>query len=283
VRPIPICNGFICKYGVFVWLFAILLVLAPGARAEELVLEVIPLHHRTAAEMLPLLQPFIVKEGVIKAADNKLIVRTSPANLADLRKLIAELDKPLRRLMITVKQLSGDTARDSGAAVEGQIGEQSHIDARVWRTEKRDDADRAQQVQVVEGGQAFIDVGRQIPISDFTVERSRADTRVEQQTRYVGATTGFYARPRIDGDTVTIEISPYQTTTEGSATVPSVTAPTFNVQSLHTTISGKLGEWIELGASTTSTGEKDSGVITYSTSQRGEQDRRILLRVTVMP
>jgi type II secretory pathway component GspD/PulD (secretin) len=283
VRPIPICNGFICKYGIRVWLFAILLVLAPGARAEELVLEVIPLHHRTAAEMLPLLQPFIVKEGIIKAADNKLIVRTSPANLTDLRKLIAELDKPLRRLMITVKQLSGDTARDSGAAVEGQIGEQSHIDARVWRTEKRDDADRAQQVQVVEGGQAFIDVGRQIPISDFTVERSRADTRVEQQTRYVGATTGFYARPRIDGDTVTIEISPYQTTTEGSATVPSVTAPTFNVQSLHTTISGKLGEWIELGASTTSTGEKDSGVITYSTSQRGEQDRRILLRVTVMP
>jgi hypothetical protein len=285
VRPIPTCNGFICKYGVLVWLLAILLVLAPGARAEELVLEVIPLQHRTAAEMLSLLQPFIIKEGVIKAADNKLIVRTSPANLADLRKLIAELDKPLRRLMITVKQLSGDTARDSGAAVEGQIGEQSHIDARVWKTDKRDDADRAQQVQVVEGGEAFIDVGRQIPISDFTVERSRADTRVEQQTRYVGATTGFYARPRIDGDTVTIEISPYQTTMEGSgsATVRTFTAPTFNVQSLHTTISGKLGEWIELGASTTSTDEKDSGVITYSTSQRGEQDRRILLRVTVMP
>ena len=278
MRPIPICNGFICKHGTLVRLLAILLILMPVAQAEELTLEIIPLHHRGATELLPLIQPFVAKDGIIEAADDKLIVRTSPANLADLRTLVTELDRPLRRLLITVKQLSGDTARDSGASVQGNIGERSHVDARVWQTEKRDDANRVQQVQVVEGGQAFIDVGRQIPISDFIVEKSRSDIRVDQQTRYVGATTGFYASPRINGDTVSIDISPYQTTTQGSAS-----PPTFNVQSLHTTISGKLGEWIELGASTTDTDGTGSSEIEYSTSQRGEQDRRLLLRVTVVP
>lgn len=278
MRPTPTCSESIFKRGIAAWLLAFTLGLAPGVQADEQALEVIPLQHRPAAEMLPLLQPFVAKDGVIKAADDKLIVRTNPANLAELRKLAAELDRPLRRLLITVKQISGDMARDRGAAVEGRIGEHSRAEAKVWQTEKRDDADRTQQVRVVEGAQAFIDVGRRIPISDFAVEQSRSGTRIEQQTRYAGATTGFYASPRVNGDRVTIDISPYQTTTEGSAT-----PPTFNVQSLHTTVTGKLGEWIEIGASTSSTDDKDTGVITYSTSQRGEQDRHILLRVTVEP
>jgi hypothetical protein len=46
-------------------------------------------------------------------------------------------------------------------------------------------------------------------------------------------------------------------------------------------VSGKLGEWITVGASTAQ--ESLPGVNEYSTSQRGEQDRRILLRVTVTP
>jgi type II secretory pathway component GspD/PulD (secretin) len=130
----------------------------------------------------------------------------------------------------------------------------------------------------MEGEQAFIDVGKQIPIVDFGVGQTRSGTIMEQQTRYAAATTGFFARPLLSGDTVTIEISPYQTTVEGSATPPA-----FNVQSLHTTVSGKLGEWIAIGASTADTAQENKSAIVYSTGRRGEQDRRILLRVTVMP
>lgn len=278
MHPTPTCGGFISRRRLALCLLAFALTLGSPAQADEASLEVIPLQHRPAEELLPLLRPFVAKDGVLKAADDKLIVRTRPANLAELRKLITELDRPLRRLLIAVKQVSGDTARDSGAAVAGHIGERSHLEAKVWQTVKRDDADRLQQVQVVEGGQAFIDVGRQLPISDFTVAHSREGTRIEQQTRYAGATTGFYARPRVNGDRVTIDISPYQTTAEGAGQPPS-----FNVQSLHTTVTGKLGEWIELGLSTTRIDEHGSGAITYATSQRGEQDRRVLLRVTVAP
>ncbi len=280
MRPISICSGYISRTDLAAWLLALAFafVFTPAVQADEPVVEVIPLQHRSAVEMLPLLQPFIAKNGIIKAAADKLIIRTSPGNLTELRTLIAQLDRPVRRLLITVKQLSGDTARDSGAALADRIGEDPQAGARVWQTDKRDDADRVQQVQVMEGAQAFIDVGRRIPIADFALEQGRTGTRVEQQTRYIGATTGFYAIPRVNGDTVTIEINPYQTTAESSAT-----PPTFTTQSLHTTVTGKLGEWLEIGASTAHADERDSGALVYSTSQRGEHDRRILLRVTAMP
>ena len=281
MRPTPTCSGFISKYRTAVLLLAFALFYVLPVKADDTVLEVIALQHRPAAELIPLIQPFVAKDGIIKADDAKLIVRTTPANMAELRALIAELDQPLRRLLITVKQLSGESAQSSDTAVDGRLdsnGKSSHIDARVWQTEKRDDADRVQQVQVAEGGQAFIDVGRQIPITDFAVGQTRSGAIMEQQTRYAAATTGFFVRPLLNGDMVTIEISPYQTTATGSATPPA-----FDVQSLHTTVSGKLGEWIAIGASTANTGQENNAAIVYSTGQRGEQDRRILLRVTVMP
>ena len=44
------------------------------AHAQQSVLEVIDLRYRSAQEMLPLLQSFIVKDGSISALDNRLVV-----------------------------------------------------------------------------------------------------------------------------------------------------------------------------------------------------------------
>ena len=101
---------------------------------------------------------------------------------------------------------------------------------------------------------------------------------MEQKTRYVGATTGFYVRPHLNGDTVSVEIMPYQTTRSGISNPPK-----FNTQSLHTTISGRLGEWMVVGASFSDTTDDNQNTIEYSTSQHGEQDRLILMRVTTTP
>jgi type II secretory pathway component GspD/PulD (secretin) len=271
-------NRYFTRYIAALLLALPALFAASSALADDFVLEVIPLHHRSAAELLPLVRDFVAKDGTIKAADAKLIIRTHPANLKELRGLIAKLDTPLRRLLITVKQLSGDAARRAAAAEQAKTAdnEQGSRGVRILETDSRDSASRVQHVRVTEGGQAFIDVGRQIPISDFAVTQSRSGTLIEQKTRYVGATTGFYVRPQLSGDSVSVEIMPYQTTQSGIASPPE-----FRTQALHTTVSGKLGEWLTVGASTTQ--ERQPGVIEYSTSQRDEQDRRILLRVTVAP
>ncbi len=280
MRPIPTCGGFISRYLSVILLLIATLSVSPSLAADDFVLEVIPLHHRSTAELLPIVQAFIAKDGIIKASDGKLVIRTHPANLSELRKLIAKLDVPLRSLLITVKQLSGESARQAETSTETRADDSDTParSAHVWQTDSRDDADRTQQVQVMEGAEALIDVGRKIPISDFAVSQSRSGTLMEERTRYVGATTGFYVRPHLNGDTVSVEITPYQTTQSGVATPPE-----FKTQTLHTTVTGKLGEWISIGASSTGIDENNSNVIEYSTSQRGEQDRRILLRVMVAP
>ena len=278
VRQTPTCGEFISKYLAALLLLTCALSVIPNARADTSVLEVIPLHHRSASELLPLVKGFLAKDGMIQTTDTSLIVRTNPANLIELRRLISQLDTPLRRLLITVKQLSGDAGQNGVSAGDREMSQRLHSDSRSWQTENRQDADRVQQIQVTEGDQAYIDVGRQIPITDFAIAQSRSGVMIKQKTRYVGATTGFYARPRIHGDTVTIEIDPYQTTADNSAAQPS-----FNVQTLHTTVSGHLDEWIEIAASTASTDNQSGKEITYSTSRQEGQDRHILLRVTVNP
>jgi len=274
VRPTQIYNASISRVGLTGWLLVFSLLSA--AWADDAALEIIQLHNRPAAELLPLLQPFVAKDGVLEATDNKLLVRTIPANLAELRKLITQLDAPRRELLISVKLLSGESTRNNGLSLQG--GNDQSPQAKIWSTEKRDDADRLQQVRVMEGEYASIDVGRQIPISDFEVKRSRHGASIKQKTRYVGATTGFYATPHVNGDMVSVDITPYQTTVKGNAS-----PPTFNVQALHTAVTGKLGEWMLIGASSSNTEVLDSNVISHSTSQRGEQDRQILLQVKLAP
>lgn len=281
--PILTCGGYISKIGAAMLLLAFTLPFTPAVKAEDFVLEVVPLQHRPAEELLPVIKPFVADDGTIQADGARLIIRTHPANLSELRGLIAKLDTALRRLLITVKQLSGDTARDGAAAVEGQLdgtGAHPRIAARVWRTDTRDDGDRVQRVQVMEGEQAYIDVGREIPITDFTIRQTQSGQQFSQNTRYAGATTGFYARPRLNGDAVTVEISPYQTTAKENE---SAAPPVFAAQSLHTTVTGKLGEWLMIGASSPDVEQDNGAAVAYSTGQRGEQDRRILLQVTVMP
>ena len=278
-------DGIEVNQNFFKYIAVIIFVLAafsvmPTVSADDLELEVITLHHRNAEELLPLVRDFVAKDGTIKAADSKLIVRTHPANLTELRNIITKLDVPLRRLLITVKQLSGEAARQAAAAEQARMAgdQRGSRSIRILETDSRDSASRVQHVRVTEGSQAFIDVGKQIPITDFALSQSQFGTVMEQKTHYVGAATGFYVRPRLNGDTVTVEIIPYQKTPEGDAT-----PPTFATQALHTTVSGKLGEWITIGASSTDTDENNQNTIDYSTSQRGEQDRRILLRVTTTP
>ncbi|MBI1194551.1 MAG: hypothetical protein GC138_01710 [Gammaproteobacteria bacterium] len=227
-----------------------------------MVLDVIRLHHRSAAEVEPLIRDFVDKDGTLKAADFQLIVRTSVGNLKELRDLIAILDTPQRRLLVKVKQLSGDGAQQS-----------DREDTRsIWRTGDGDD-DRVQQIRVLEDQEAFIDVGREIPIVDFAVAQSQSGTIMEQKTRYVGTTTGFYVRVHLDGDRVRAEIFPHQKMRSGGLSSP----PEFNAQTLHTTVSGNLGRWITIGAS--GDREHSPDVIEYSASAPNSPARRILLQV----
>lgn len=245
-----------------------------GALAQGM--ETINLRHRTAEQMLPLVQPMVEPGGAVIGAGDKLFLRTSPRNLAQVRQVIEALDRPLRRLMITVRH-GGDKAgvdTQAGArvrlspgasSVRGTVGERSYSSQQSI----------AQQVQTVEGGRAYINVGQTIVLPLRQVAQTPTGLVVTDTLVQRNVGTGFHAVPRLAGDRVTLDIAPV------NDTVGSLPGST-NVQHLSTTVSGRLGEWIALGGSVQQDSSNSSGILNYGT-RNSRDDRQVWLKVEELP
>ena len=95
---------------------------------------------------------------------------------------------------------------------------------------------------------------------------------VSETTVYRDIGSGPSAAPTVSGDYVTLDISPKWDSKSRS------TEGAFDVQRLSTTVSGRLGEWIELGGTNLDNTNENSNVVQYSTASRKEK-QRVPLRV----
>lgn len=266
---------------------------------QSLVVEVISLRYRTAQELIPILQPMVSREGSLSGLQSQLIVRTTPANLEDIKRILASVDVMPRQLLITVRQDADITNERSGATVSGSVdGEHGRVTvpgspntrggnvvlregdnrARVHVIEGRsNEVDRnAQSVRVMEGREAFVRIGQSVPVRGREVRRTMVGGQVVEQvvdtTHYRDMSTGFYVLPRVSGDRVTLDISPQRET-------PSHQVPgAVSVQGVVTTVSGQLGDWIEIGG----IGQDSSGQRTVLLGQAASSTRdvrRVQVRV----
>lgn len=265
------------------------------AAHAQTTLEVIPLKYRSADQVIPLVQPLLDREGSVSGLHNQLIIRTTPANLEQIREVLRKIDTLPRKLMVTVRQggqreaeasgaeVSGSAGiggkariavppsggREEGAAVEYRRGEDA-ARAKVYDTRALEKADDIQRIQVLEGNQAFIRSGNAVPVPERTViQRGRGVTVVEG-TSWRDVTTGFYVLPRVSGDTVTLEIGPQRNTVGAAGRI--------DVQQAQTTVSGRLGEWIELGGIGKDRSGQRAGVV-YSTSGMEVEQRSTFIKV----
>ncbi len=259
--------------------------------AADLVLEVLALKYRPVEQVLPVLQPLVPQPGTVSGMNGQLIVRATPANLAEIKRILAILDRPPRRLMITVRQ---DVDRDeaaTGAGVSGtirteprQASEDSNrvsgsVTARAYSTQTARNERYTQQIQVTEGNAATINVGYSIPVYTGGVVRDRPGGRAVERwvdtVEYRDILTGFSVRPQLAGDTVTLQVSPQHDTPgrygRGSS----------DVQRLETTVSGRLGEWIDIGGVVRGSAF-ESGTGAYRTRAASGDNRRVLLRVEAL-
>lgn len=218
--------------------------------------EVLPLQHRTSAELLPTAQSFLGKDGTVSAFENKLIVNASPERIDDLRALMQQLDTAPKRLLISVDNSDSNFQDNRGNARIIRYG-----------TSNRDGG--LQQIQASEGQPALIQVGQSIPITSTSTD---GYGRIQSNTEYRNVTQGFYVTPSLSGNTVRLQIS------SNNDRISNERADVVKVQSTDTTITGKLGEWITLaGYNQQSQADQASSTLTYST-QRGEN---MTLRVKV--
>ena len=262
--------------------------------AQNAAVEVITLKYRTAEQVLPLLRPLLDKNGTLSGLQNQLVVRTSPANLNDLKKVLATVDAMPRQLLITVRQdaaldrerseaqVGGRIITGAGSVVVGEAprGAEGGVRARIDNTRSLGDDRNTQSIQVLEGNSAYIQIGQTVPVSQPQVTRTiingRVVDRVSNSVDYRDAQTGFHVLPRLAGDRVILEINPQRDTF--AAPAQNLPAGSVNTQRAATTVSGRLGEWMEIGGVSQGGGNQQS-VILGSTRETSADNRRILVKV----
>jgi len=252
---------------------ALMLLLHASLSLSQGQMEIIPLKHRMAEDIVPLLKPLLAPGGTLTGMNNRLIVRTSDANLEQIRQALAAIDTPPRRLMISLKQDNDRAAESAAGGASGEVRRGDDvIRGSAFSTRGRAEDRVTQQVQTVEGRQAFIQVGYSFPLPLHEMVVGPYGAVASSSVVYRDLSTGFYARPNVIGDRVTIEISPQQ------ESLSSTTHGAVQSQRLSTTVSGRLGEWIELGGTTGAEQSETSGIARFSTRGTLEQ-RRVLLKV----
>ena len=214
--------------------------------------QVITLKNRTSADLLPVAQQFIGKDGNVSVYGNQLIVEAPSEKIQSLEALLRQLDKPARRLLITV-DTSDNNLPDTNSST------------RVYSTASRDGG--VQQIQATEGVPALIQTGQSIP---QTSTQTDAYGRLSAQTTYRTVTRGFYITASVTGETVHLAISTNRD--RMSQEQPDVV----NVQSTDTQVSGPLGQWITVaGISGQNQAGQQDQTLTYSTQNRDDMTLRV--------
>ena len=233
-------------------------------------LEIIQLNNRPAEEVLPLLRPMLGPQGSISGQGFQLIVKAEPQTLAQLKKVIAQLDKAAANLLISVRQVNSTTreqardsvnarvplGRDAEIAVNNpnQNGQsQAGVSVELQRRESRTKGSGNYQVRVLEGRSAWIETGVDIPETQNRTHISNGRVVISQSTQTRQVRSGFYVTPHLRDRSVLLEISPQQQT-------PGNQHGQVTSQSLNTQIVVPLGEWFDLGGVNTASSSNSTSI-----------------------
>ena len=282
-------------------LLATLLLILPAlgshALAGEYETQVLQLRHRDADEVMPILAPLLQGEGRITGRQYQLFVRTSEKNVAEIQRVLKEIDTPLRTMRISVRHTGNQntTVRQREVSGEQRVGENTRIIVTPtagnggmvvtragkngvvrYRTEQSTNErrqDGAQFVSVLEGKRAYIAVGVSVPQVQTFVILVGDRLAMTNGVTYRDVSTGFEVLPRMRGDhSVDLEITPRV------AFLGDRGNQTITFQELSTHVSVKMGEWIDLG-STLSNSSQVSRTILGASSDSSEEQQRFKVRV----
>lgn len=257
-----------------------LALLFTAARADSLT--TLKLQNRPAEEIIPVVEPMLGTGDAISGRGFTIFLRASPATLAQVREMIAALDVAAKTLQISVFQGStrglGQLSIDGSVRIErgdgsiaigsgrneadagggnvtyGTRGGNASLSGTSTRLRLQDNP--VHQVRVTEGMAAYIETGEQIPI--FSGVHWSAPDTVTGHVEYKDVVTGFYVLPRVNGESVTLEVSPFKNALRGGSIA---------TQSARTMLSGRLGEWLLVGGVSEQLKRTQRGAGTYASTQ----------------
>jgi hypothetical protein len=239
-------------------------------------IEVIELQAATLNEVIPVVRPLAGPDGTVTGMGNNLVIKAAPERVREIRELLVRIDRPPRRLLITVSNTGDDSSSASGYSGSadiklgnGQVGinspgrrvGDSRARLHVYKHGAFRERAAGQQVQALEGRPAWIHAGSRVPVT----------SGYPHGTQLHDVTSGFYVVPRISGNEVLLEILQHD---DRQGRIPG----TFEIQRASTVTRGRLGEWIILGGIDTADNSSRSGLAS-SQGQQSMQSQQIRVKV----
>jgi type II secretory pathway component GspD/PulD (secretin) len=234
---------------------------APGGQT----LEVVKLKYRPAEDVIPALRPLLEPGGALSADGFSLFVRTSPANLTQLRQALEQLDRRPVQYLVSVRNSTRQEIEREQLAAAAAVGT-GGVRATVRATDAsaRQQGTNVSSVMVIEDNEGFIAVGQGAAGQGQFAGGSRNQNN------------GFTVIPRgLGEDRVRLEIN--QQSRQRSAVSGRI-----ETQSLTTQVTGRLGEWLELGGLSGASSTTQRGILSrgYTTSS---DERSLWVKVELVP
>ena len=229
-------------------LLALLLSVSLSAFAQT-ELRVFTLQHHFAKDLYSVVTPLVGQDGTVTGMNNQLIVRATPAQLAEIEAVIAAMDVPRVNRKITVAsnrnqqsiynntELSGNVNIGNVTIGNRQREQGARID--VTRQQNQNTQTSQQFIQVVDGQRAFIQVGTLVPFTQDWLLITKRYTQITRTTDWVEVSTGFAVSPRTIGNQVEIEVTPRITNLNSQQAI--------DFETLTTVVRVNLGEWVNIG------------------------------------
>lgn len=269
---------------VLVWLFCLLL---STPVLSDYPIEVIELQSRPLHEILPVIRPFAGADGTVTGMGNNLVIKASPVRVQEIRQLLVTLDRPPRRLVISVgkqgeimSSSSGYRARADIEAGDGHFSlnspghpaDGSRAQVRIHDNSRQGKRTTRHRVQALEGQPAFINSGTRIPLQTSRRYYDNQGVPYQQRmTQLENVTSGFYVVPRVNGEEVTLEIMQHDDR-------PGRGRGVIHTQNTGTVVRGRLGEWVDLGGADAAGNSREGG-LGQSLDSRGSHTQGIQVRV----
>jgi hypothetical protein len=246
--------------------------IACPARAQSL--EVLDLKYRTAAEVIPVLQPLLDQGGVLTGQDYKLFVRTSSGNLRQLRAALEQIDRKPNQLMVSVRRSTEQEMQRERAGVRGAVSNRgADVSVRATASTDRDRASGIASVQVIEGNSAMISSGSDVPIVTSVAAGAGRRPWAGATTSYRNVSSGLLVTPRVNGTQVVLDIEQQD---------ERVANGSIQTQRLTTQVSGPLGEWIRMGGVSETSSTQQRGILSRQYSTQSDA-REIWVKVDAVP
>ncbi len=229
-------------------------------------IKVIPLHYKTADQIIPGIKPFLSSNGVIDGQGNQVIVKTDPQNLQQINQLIQQLDVPPVLFMVTVRTETGPD--DIMGSKSSKVISTNTISGSSPTTPMK------QQVKVLEGNTVLISVSQTIPVQNYGYSLVGGPAN---NTQYTTVESGFYLTPRLSGDNVLVDIQwKSQSLNNNQPSMQQYSA--IDNQNVNTKMALPLGEWSNI-SNTSDTPIHDSNTRVYGTNEVKNPTSSIYIKV----